>query len=122
MAFGDRLALGGRALLGISAGLSGQSQQFQQGQIQRRQQEQAEQAQRQEQLLERQKTVFTDAETALGLAKRGEFGRALELGLSRLSSSKAFGDDLDMSETEKAVSFLIAAKSGGEKEKKAAKK
>ncbi len=90
-------AQAGQALLGLSAGLQGQGQQFLEN--------------KRKADIERQKTVFTDSLSALNLAKQGRFDLVAQLGQNRLAMAGNF-PGADFSDTENLTQMAGLAAQG----------
>jgi hypothetical protein len=114
----------GEALAGFSAGIGGQLPQFaqqqgnrayQQQQVEMQQQKamQEQQARQQEAAIERQKTMYTDANAALGFAEKGEWDTVVQLGVNRLELLQNF-PDADPSDTQRITQLALAARNGNE--------
>ncbi len=98
----------GLILQSAGAGLAGQGPQFQQ---QLAQQQLAQQEQLREQTLERQKTVFKDAQAALKFAQDGRFDLVTQLGMERLEMANMF-PGVDFSDTQRITQLAASAQQG----------
>jgi len=105
---GQELPQAGNVLLGLSAGLQGRGPQFAQQQqaLQLAQQEQQRKAE-----IERRKTLFTDASSALKFAKQGRFDLVTQLGQSRIEFAQQF-PGTDFSDTERIMQLSQLASQG----------
>jgi len=119
------------ALAGFGAGIQGQLPQFLQQQqnakaqdqqmamqneqmgMQRQQFSMAKQRNQQEMDIERQKTMFIDANAALGMAEKGDYDSVIKLGLGRLKLLQNF-PGADPSDTQRLTQLAVAAKNGSE--------
>lgn len=112
---GSQLQNIGNALAGFSAGINGQLPQFMQQQQESRmlQEQQAmQQQQRQQQAaIERQKTMFVDAQAALQFAEKGDYENVVNLGMMRLDLLQNF-PDADPSDTRRVTQLALAARNG----------
>jgi hypothetical protein len=111
-------------LQGLGAGLGGQLPQFLSQQNEReglRQQDQMNQQammeKQQAMTLERQKTMFTDANAALQLLDSNNLDGVVQLGLQRLQALKQlsqFDPSIDPSDTQRVTRLALAARNGDE--------
>jgi hypothetical protein len=117
----------GLALSGMSAGLGGQLPQFQQVQqnqqlmdyrMQQDQQQQQAAAEEKRKMmeLERQKTMFTDANAALQLLEKDNYDGVVRLGLNRLQLLQQF-PGANPEDTQRLTQLAIAARNGEEEAK-----
>jgi len=112
----------GMALQGLGAGLGGQLPQFLQMQNQRQGLQRQEQMdnlmmaeKRQQMAIERQKTMFTDANSALQLVDQGNLDGVVRLGIQRLQMLKQLSEldpSIDPSDTQRVTRLAIAARNG----------
>lgn len=112
----------GMALQGLGAGLGGQLPQFLQAQNQRQGLQRQEQMdnlamaeKRQQMAIERQKTMFTDANSALQLVDQGNLDGVVRLGIQRLQMLRQLSEldpNIDPSDTQRVTRLAIAARNG----------
>lgn len=103
----------GNALSGFGAGIQGNLPQFQAGQRQQQLIDQQNQKQQQEMAIERQKTMFTDAQAALSLLGQENYDGIVQLGMNRLQLLQGF-PDANPEDTQRIMHLALAARNGSE--------
>lgn len=103
----------GNALSGFGAGIQGNLPQFQAGQRQQQLIDQQNQKQQQEMAIERQKTMFTDAQAALNLLGQENYDGIVQLGMNRLQLLQGF-PDANPEDTQRIMHLALAARNGSE--------
>jgi hypothetical protein len=109
----------GLALQGFGAGLTGQGQQFQRNQVLKQQMGVEQDEERRKQAALRQKTLFTDAEGALGLINNGgRFDLVAQLFGNRARDLESF-PEADPSDTQRMQQLAMQASNGDQEAQKA---
>lgn len=107
----------GQALGALGAGIQGNLPQFQQVQQQQEQMRLNQEQAQQEALVERQKTMFRDAEAALNLLDSGNLDQVVQLGMNRAALLRNF-PDANPEDTQRLTKLAVAARNGDEEAEK----